>query len=384
MDADVIVVGLGSMGSQALWRLARRGSRAIGFDRFAPPHTLGSHHGGSRIIRTAYYEAPEYVPLARRSFELWRELEAESGRDLLTMTRGLHIGPPTSPEFAGALLSARQHGIEHELLDPGDMLRRFPEHVLGDDEMAMLEHDAGYLLPEECIRAGLDRAGALGAGVHLDTPVTAIEATREGVTVQAGGRRWRARRAIVAAGAWNASLEVPGLDVRLRVERQSQAWFRALQPQMHHPSRSPVFVRHVGHGEMPGTDFAYGFPSLDGETVKVGVAEDGGAINPDSSDRTPLPADSVAVSDFVRRTMPGLDPEPIRVAICLQEFTADHHFLVGQVPATPAIIALMGFSGHGFKFASAIGEAAADFAIDGGTRLPVAHLAAERFLAARS
>lgn len=384
MDADVIVVGLGSMGSQALWRLARRGVRAIGFDRFRPPHALGSHHGGSRIIRTAYYEAPDYVPLAGRSFELWRELEAESGTDLLTMTRGLHIGPPDSPEFAGALSSSQQHGLEHEVLDRDAMLRRFPQHLLADDDRALLEREAGFVRPEACIAAALQRAASLGAQVHLDAQVTTVEASSGGVMVHASGKRWNARRAIVAAGAWNSALGVPGMDLPLRVVRQSQAWFRAVRPELHHPTLAPVFVRNIGRREQPGPEFAYGFPSIDGETVKVGVAEDHGTVDPDTVDRRPLPADSTAVSAFVQRTMPGLDPEPVRVAVCLQEFSSDHHFIVGPLPAAPAIVALMGFSGHGFKFASAIGEAAAGFAVDGGTDLPVAHLAAGRFLGVRS
>lgn len=380
MDADVIVVGLGSMGSQALWRLARRGASAIGFDRFRPPHLLGSHHGGSRIIRTAYYEAPEYVPLAKLSFQLWRELAAESADDLLTLTRGLHMGKPDSPEFAGALLSVQQHRLEHEVLDRDEVRRRFPQHVLAEGEQALLENEAGFLRPERCIEAALQRATALGAVVHVDTQVSTVEDNGSSVTVHAGGRPWRARRAIVAAGPWNSALNVPGLEVPFRVVRQSQAWFRALQPELHHPSVAPVFVRNIGHGQQPGTDFAYGFPSIDGETVKVGVAVDLGTVDPDVVDRTPRQDDSTAVSAFVERTMPSLDPQPVRVAICLQEFSPDHHFVVGPLPAAPAIVALMGFSGHGFKFASAIGEAAADFAVDGGTDLPVSHLAADRFL----
>ncbi|MDQ6692614.1 MAG: N-methyl-L-tryptophan oxidase [Candidatus Dormibacteraeota bacterium] len=379
MDAEVIVVGLGSMGSQALWRLARRGVRAIGFDRFDPPHILGSHHGGSRIIRTAYYEAPEYVPLARASFEIWRELEVESATQLLTMTRGLNMGRPDSPEFAGALLSVKQHGLEHEILDAAAMRRRFPQHLLADGELALLEVSAGYVLPEKCIAAALRCAGGLGADVHINTPVTAVESTDGGVTVHADGLRWSARRAIVAAGPWNSSLTIPGWEVPLRVVRQSQAWFRALAPEMHHPSVAPVFVRNIGHGEQPGADFAYGFPSIDAATVKVGVAADLGAVDPDTADRTPSVADSTAVSGFVERTMPSLDPRPVRVAICLQEFSPDHQFIVGPLPSAPAIIALMGFSGHGFKFASAIGEAAAAFAVEGATDLPISHLAASRF-----
>jgi sarcosine oxidase len=220
--------------------------------------------------------------------------------------------------------------------------------------------------------------------VHLDAPVEAVEPDGGGVRVQAAGRTWQAPRAIVAAGAWNTKLGIPGLDVRFRVVRQSQAWFRCGHPAQHAPAVSPVFVRHIARGPHPGTDFAYGFPSLDGETVKVGVMEDHGAIDPDTIDRTPQPADSTAVSEFVRRTMPDLDPEPARAAICLQEFSPDHHFVVGPLPAQPAVVALMGFSGHGFKFASAIGEAAAGFAAEGGTDLAVGHLAPGRFQGARS
>jgi sarcosine oxidase len=379
MDADVLVVGLGSMGSMALWRLAARGVKAVGFDRFHPPHTMGSHHGGSRIIRTAYYEGPGYVPLARRSFELWRELARASGHDLLTMTGGLHTGPPDSPEFAGALLSAREHGVAHEVLDAAEVGRRFPQHALRPEELGLLEEEAGYLVPELAIEAALERASALGAEAHFDAPVEAVEPATGGVSVRAGGRTWRAPHAVVATGAWNSKLNLPGLGVPLRVVRQSQAWFRAGRPALHHPSRAPIFVRHVG-AMVPGTEFAYGFPSLDGRTVKVGVFEtEEPVVDPDTVDRTPVPDDWDAVASFVRAAMPDLDPEPERVAVCLQEFTPDSHFVVGPLREAPAITALVGFSGHGFKFASALGEAAADFATEGRTQLAVGHLAAARF-----
>ncbi len=384
MDADVLVVGLGSMGSMALWRLAERGIKVTGFDRFRPPHTMGSHHGGSRIIRTAYYEGAGYVPLARRSFELWRELARESGRRLLVMTGGLHMGPPDSPEFSGALLSAREHGVAHEVLDAASVRRRFPQHALREEEVGLLEDEAGYLLPETAIAAALERAASLGAEAQFDTPVEAVETVAGGVAVRAGGRIWRARHAVVAAGAWNSKLRLPGLGVELKVVRQAQAWFRAGRPAIHHPTLAPVFVRHVGR-MVPGTEFAYGFPSLDGRTVKVGVFEtDEPVVDPDQVDRTPTAADTAAVSAFVKAGMPDLDPEPERAAVCLQEFSPDHHFVVEPLPDAPAITALVGFSGHGFKFASALGEAAADFATQGGTELAVGHLSAARFAAARN
>ncbi|MEP7104486.1 MAG: N-methyl-L-tryptophan oxidase [Chloroflexota bacterium] len=383
MDADVLVVGLGTMGSMALWRLAGRGVKVAGFDRFRPPHTMGSHHGGSRIIRTAYYEGAGYVPLARRSFELWRQLAQESGRDLLVMTGGLHMGPPDSPEFAGALSSAREHGVGHQVLDAGAVRRRFPQHALRPNELGLLEDEAGYLVPEVAIAAALARAAELGAEAHFDTPVEAVEAVAGGVAVRAGGRTWRARHAVVAAGAWNSKLRLPGLGVKLRVVRQSQAWFRAAHPALHHPSHAPVFTRHVGP-MVPGTEFAYGFPSLDGRTVKVGVFETvEPVVDPDTVDRTPTPADTAAVSAFVKAGMPDLDPVSEHAAVCLQEFSPDHHFVVEPLREAPSITALVGFSGHGFKFASALGEAAADFATHGGTDLPVGHLSAARFAAGR-
>jgi sarcosine oxidase len=384
MKADVLVVGLGSMGSMALWRLAGRGVKVAGFDRFRPPHVMGSHHGGSRIIRTAYYEGAGYVPLARRSFDLWRQLARESDRELLFMTGGLHMGPPDSPEFKGALLSAREHGVEHEVLDAAAVRRRFPQHALRDEELGLLEEEAGYLLPETAIAAALERAAALGAETHFDTPVDAVEPVAGGVLVRAGGRTWRARHAVVAAGAWNSKLHLPGLGVELKVFRQTQAWFRAGRPAIHHPSLAPVFIRHVGP-MVPGTELAYGFPSIDGHTVKVGVFEfEEPVVDPDTVDRTPTAADTAAVSAFVRAGMPDLDPEPERAAVCLQEYSPDHHFVVEPLRDAPAITVLVGFSGHGFKFASALGEAAADFATQGGTELAVGHLSSTRFAAGRT
>jgi sarcosine oxidase len=295
------------------------------------------------------------------------------------MTGGLHMGPPDSPAFAGALLSAREHGVAHEVLDAAEVGRRFPQHALRPGELGLLEDEAGYLLPENCIAAALKLAAALGAATHFDSPVEEVEAIAGGVCVRAGGRTWRARHAVVATGAWNAKLDLPGLGVPLKVVRQSQAWFRTRRPALHHPALAPVFVRHVGE-MVPGTEFAYGFPSLDGRTVKVGVFDaEEEVVDPDTVDRTPLPADWASVSNFVRAAMPDLDPEPERVAVCLQEFTPDSHFVVGPLAEAPAITALVGFSGHGFKFASALGEAAADFATRGGTDLAVGHLDAARF-----
>ena len=373
-DADVLVVGLGAMGSMALWRLARRGARVVGFDRFEPPHALGSSHGESRIIRTAYYEGPGYVPLVREAFGLWRELEAESGDTILTMTGALMIGSPSSDVVAGALASAKEHGLEHEVLDGTQVGRRFARHRLVDDEVAVYEEAAGFVRPEAGIAAALGRARALGAGIVTGLPVEHVEPKAGGVQVRAAGRTWRGRHAVVCAGAWNSAGLVDGLDMKLEVTRQCMVWFRPRTPALHSPEAAPVFVHDIGGS--PAL-FGYGFPSVDGETVKVGVSARTAPQNPDTIDRAINKADLDTAAGYVRTALPDLDPTPVRAVVCLQENSPDRHFVVGAV--APGITVLAGFSGHGFKFAPVIGDIAADLALEGTTSRSIEPFSPQRF-----
>ena len=373
-DADVLVVGLGAMGSMALWRLARRGARVVGFDRFEPPHALGSSHGESRIIRTAYYEGPGYVPLVREAFGLWRELEAESGDTILTMTGALMIGSPSSDVVAGALASAKEHGLEHEVLDGTQVGRRFARHRLVDDEVAVYEEAAGFVRPEAGIAAALGRARALGAGIVTGLPVEHVEPIAGGVQVRAAGRTWRGRHAVVCAGAWNSAGLVDGLDMKLEVTRQCMVWFRPRTPALHSPEVAPVFVHDIGGS--PAL-FGYGFPSVDGETVKVGVSARTAPQNPDTIDRAINKADLDTAAGYVRTALPDLDPTPVRAVVCLQENSPDRHFVVGAV--APGITVLAGFSGHGFKFAPVIGDIAADLALEGTTSRSIEPFSPQRF-----
>ena len=373
-DADVLVVGLGAMGSMALWRLARRGARVVGFDRFEPPHALGSSHGESRIIRTAYYEGPGYVPLVREAFGLWRELEAESGDTILTMTGALMIGSPSSDVVAGALASAKEHGLEHEVLDGTQVGRRFARHRLVDDEVAVYEEAAGFVRPEAGIAAALGRARALGAGIVTGLPVEHVEPKAGGVQVRAAGRTWQGRHAVVCAGAWNSAGLVDGLDMKLEVTRQCMVWFRPRTPALHSPEAAPVFVHDIGGS--PAL-FGYGFPSVDGETVKVGVSARTAPQNPDTIDRAINKADLDTAAGYVRTALPDLDPTPVRAVVCLQENSPDRHFVVGAV--APGITVLAGFSGHGFKFAPVIGDIAADLALEGTTSRSIEPFSPQRF-----
>ncbi len=369
MDADVAVVGLGGMGSMAAWRLAARGARVVGFDRYDPPHTMGSSHGQSRIIRSAYYEGPGYVPLVREAFELWRALERESGESILTMTGALMIGPPDSELVSGSLLSAREWGLEHEVLQPADVHRRFPRYRLRDDEIAVYDIAAGFVRPEKAVAAALGRARALGAAIHTNTAVESVEPG----AVHAGGKAWRVDHVITCTGAWNATGLLPALDMPLEVTRQCMVWFRPRTPSLHTPEAAPVFV----HGTSGDAIHAYGFPSVDAETVKVGVSDDDTPQHPDAIDRVVHPADTDPAVRYVGGALPDLDPEPVRSVICLQENSPDRHFVVGLLE--PGITVLAGFSGHGFKFAPVIGDIGADLALVGHTARPIEQFEPHRF-----
>jgi sarcosine oxidase len=368
----VIVLGAGTMGSMALWRLARRGASVLGLEQFAPGHDRGSGHGESRMIRTAYFEGPEYVPLVQAAFPLWRELEAEAGVELLTVTGALMIGRPAGELVSGALRSAREHGLACEVLGPADAAARFPQHRLAPGEVALWEEAAGVLRPERAIRAAAERAVALGARLVTGTRAEAVEVDEGGsVTVRAGGAAYRAPQLVVCAGPWLGGL-LPGLGLPLSVERQVMTWFPARDAALFAPERFPPFIR-----EREGP-FGYGLPALDGATVKVAFHHGGGRADPDALDREVAEAELAPVAAFVAETLPDLVPRPARAVVCMYTNTPDEHFVVGA-PGLPGVTVLGGFSGHGFKFAPVLGEIAADLALDGRTAHPVDGFSPLRF-----
>lgn len=371
MDAEVIVIGCGTMGSFALWRLASRGIKALGIEQFEPGHDRGSGHGESRIIRTASFEGSGYVPLVRSAFALWRKLEEETGASLLTMTGGLMIGRSDSPLIEGTLRSFRGHGLAHEVLQAGELSERYPQHVLRDSEVAVYEEEAGVLRPERAIETAARRAEDLGAKLLRNTKVKRLRETSDGVEVEAGGRTYRARRAIVAAGAWTAKLL--DADLPLAVERQVLAWFPAEDPDLFAPERFPICIH-----QQDGYEW-YVFPSLDGATVKAAVHHHGRAADPDNLDRKVRREDVEPVSRLVQNSIPGLRQPAVRAQVCMYTNTPDEHFLVGLVPGHKRVVALSGFSGHGFKFAPVMGEIAADLSMLGETKHPIEQLSMERF-----
>jgi sarcosine oxidase len=359
--ADVAVIGLGAMGALSAWRLAARGARVLGFEQFRPGHDRGSSHGDTRIFRTAYFEGPEYVPLLERAYPLWRQLEEESGADLLTMTGALAIGPLDGELVAGVRASARENRLPHRLLDRSEMDRLYPQHRLAAGDVAVLDEQAGFLRPERSIAAAAARAESLGARLLAETKVIALEASNGGVVIETSRGRFAAERALVAAGAWTAKL-LPQLSLPLEVERQVLAWLAIDDPASFAPARFPVFIREVAGGR-----FRYGFPTTDGRSIKLAVHHEGSDADPDSVDREVGDVDLLPIRDFARDHLRGLTGEVVDTRVCLYTNAPDDRFIATSPAEVPGVTVLSACSGHGFKFASVMGELMADLILDART-----------------
>jgi sarcosine oxidase len=355
---DVAIAGLGAMGSAAAWHLATRGQRVIGFDRFHPPHAMGSSTGRSRIIREAYWESPAYVLLVRRAYELWAELEAASFRTLLRATGGLVIGPENGALVSGAIQSARLHNVPYEELTAAEIRRRFPALQPDDSLVGVLEPRAGVLAPEGAIEAMLAEAARYGAELRYDEPILSWEPAGDGVVVRTAAGEYAARRLVLAAGAWMAG-GLTGLRLPLTVQRQVMFW---VQPsgdrRIFQPALLPVWLWETREGPL-----WYGFPDL-GDGPKVARHHGGDTTTAEALDRTVTEADSAPVVSFLKSAIPGLNGPVTDARVCMYTNTPDEHFLLDRHPDCPAVLIASPCSGHGFKFAPTIGEILADLAMD--------------------
>jgi sarcosine oxidase len=367
-----IVVGLGAMGAATLVALARRGVRALGIDRFSPPHARGSSHGDTRITRLAIGEGVHYTPLAQRSHALWRELERETGASLLAQVGGLFISSARKSAmlhvpgfFDNTVAAARHYGIAHEILDATAIRRRFPIFNVADDEYGYFERDAGYLRPETCIAAELAVAEQRGAAILRDEPVAAIDFASDGVTVATARGRYAAERLVLAAGAWLPTLAASNLARHFRIYRQRMIWFEIDgDAALFRPGTCPVFIWELKQG----TQGIYGFPAIDGPRggVKIATEQFTTETTADTAE-TPLDADEVAafhaeeIGPFVR----GIAARCVRVESCLYTVTSDFGFVIDVHPESDRVLIVSACSGHGFKHSPAIGEAAAAWADEG-------------------
>ncbi len=375
-DADVIVIGLGAAGGAAAWQCARRGARVLGFDRWAPPHALGASFGRTRIIREAYFEHPLYVPLIRRAYELWHELERESGRRILVTTGGAMIGPPEGVLVSGALASARAHGIAHELLEAPAFESRHPGYQLEPGWVALIEERGGLLVPEACIESFHAGARERGAVLRAGEPVRAWRADGAGVVVETERGRYSADRLIIAAGAWLPRL-VPELAAGLQTERQVLLWFEPRRERARYDAaHSPIALWEYA----PDRIFAT-FPDL-GDGLKAGIHHGGPACDPETLERVTTSADESAARALLARVAPDANGRLLDGCVCMYTNSPDHHFVIDRHPVHEQVVFASACSGHGFKFASATGELLAELALTGRTRFDLAPFRADRLLRA--
>lgn len=366
MDADVGVVGVGTMGSMCLWQLARRGINAVGFEQFAPGHDRSAAGGETRIFRTAYREGSQYLPLLLDAQAEWRHLELESGRQLLNLCGGLMIGDPTASHMVNVMQCVADANLPHEVLDRHQAATRYPQHLLHGDEIAVLDQQAGFLRPEYAVASAARCAQSLGARVLTDCHVTAVEPDRDAVRIVTPDRTYTVGTAVVTAGPWAGMFtRSPGVEAR----RLIMTWFPAVDPDLFSPTRFPIFVRQDQDFDISG------IPTVEGTMVKVALNTDYGSVaDPSRLDRNIGHEELRKVSDAVRRFFSGLVPVPCRVSTYVEGYTADGHGVVGVLPEAPNVIVGYGFSGHGFKMSPTFGKVLAELATEGTSSLPIGHL----------
>ncbi len=374
---DVIVIGTGGVGSSAALHLAERGCRVLGLDRFPPGHDQGSSHGETRVIRQAYFEHPDYVPILREAYALWDQLEQHTGQALFRRVGLLEVGPADGIVVPGVLRSAEAYGLDIERWTPEEVTRRFPAFCLPDEASVVFEKNAGFLMVEDCVKAHCELAERHGATLRHGVEVREIRAAASHVEVVTSTGTERAERVAVAAGAWSARI-LAELGLPLRVRRKHLHWLAAPSNAYQCEAGYPAYFFEIGR------DFFYGFPQLNRLNQGVKVAEHTGGVDivdPLQDDKRVDPLDRQRIAQFVARHLPEVDSTTwLRHAVCYYTLTPDEHFIVDTVPGSAGRIAFVaGLSGHGFKFTSALGKILSELALDGATASPIEFLRLRRF-----
>lgn len=370
---DVIVVGLGAIGSGTAYQLARRGHRVLGIDRFRPPHVYGSSHGHSRVIRQAYHEDARYIPYVLRTYDGWRELEQLVGKELLINTGIVLMGPPESELIQGAQRSADQHGLLYELLDNDAIRQRWPALRADAGMCGVWEPTGGILNVEACIQALLEVASESGAIFRFDEPVESWSADDKAVTVQTAGGTYTAAKLVISAGPWCARL-LTDLKLPLWVERQVQLWFETTStPEVFAPERCPI----ASWQYRMDSNF-YAFPDL-GHGVKVARHHGGRPTDPDAVGRDVDDDDITGVRELLQQFLPNANGPLKAHDVCLYTNTPDLHFIIDFHPDHPNVVIAGGFSGHGFKFAPVVGESVAQLLSGEATDTVLSMFRLERF-----
>lgn len=369
---DTIVIGTGGVGSSALYHLASRGQRALGLDQHPPGHRFGSSHGETRVIRQAYFEHPDYVPLLLRAYELWRELEEQTDEQLLVQTGLLQIGQPDGVVLKGVLAAAEEHRLSVQSLTQTQVHERYPQFQLAPGEVGVFESTAGYLLVEKCVKAHLSAATAAGAKWQQQH-VTDWSHHGGKFHVETTSTSFTADRLIVSAGPWVSDVVKEFRHTHLL--RKHQHWFAlpSASANTYRCPSFPIFLAETADG------IFYGFPTLDETSLKVAEHGGGTPIDAPISEKSgPDTEDRSRVATFVRSYLPEFSGDTVRHEPCYYTMTSDEHFLVGALPDQHGLLIAAGLSGHGFKFTSVLGQVLADLAIDGSTQLPIDFLSPSR------
>jgi sarcosine oxidase len=372
---DVIVAGVGGHGSAAVMELARRGARVLGLERSSIPNERGSSHGVNRIIRLAYAEDPRYVPLLRRAYERWRDLERAAGEQLLWITGGIDAGAPGSEHVRGALQSARVHDLEHEVLSAAELHRRFPGYALPDEMIAMYQPEGGFVASERAIVAHVNQALAHGAEILAHEPITGWHASDDGVEVETERGRYAARQLVVTAGAWVGKV-APELAPLFVPQRQVLIWTQPTVPAEFALGSFPVFILDSPEG------LFYGFPVFGIPGFKIGLYHHlHETIDPDLFDRDAFTTrDEEVLRAGISRYFPDANGPTLSLASCIFTNTVDEHFVIDRLPGAPPVLIVSPCSGHGYKFTSVIGEIVADLVLDGGSRFDLSMFGLSRLL----
>ena len=372
-EFDCIVIGVGAMGSATLYNLAKRGRRVLGLEQFDIPHAEGSSHGVNRIIRLAYYEHPSYVPLLRRAYELWSEIESIAGEQLIYKTGSIDTAPAGHEVFEGSLESCLLHDIPHRVLNHAQINEQFPGYQLPVGHMGILQQDGGFVLSERSIVAYANAAMSEGAEIHAREVVSGWEPDRGGVRVFTDRGEYTAERLIITAGAWSSGL-IPILEGLAVPERQVLAWLQPIDGSLYTPEVFPVFNAYFDEGRY------YGFPVFGIPGFKVGryhhLEE---IIDLDSAIKTVNGEDEALLRSAVEKYFPKANGTTMTLKTCMFTNTPDEHFIVDSLPGNTQVVVAAGFSGHGFKFASVIGEILSDLAIKGETEHDIDLLKIDRF-----
>lgn len=373
MHYDAIVIGTGGVGSAALYHLSRAGAKAIGLDRFPPGHDQGSSHGQTRIIRQAYHEHPNYVPLLLRAYELWHELEAEAQQQLYHQTGILFSGPPEGEVIRGVLRAAAEHNLKVDALTVGEARARWPGFQFRDHFRQVLEERAGYLLVEDCVRAHISAAERHGAIMKSGVTVRDWKVDGGSVVVQTDDEQFTADRLVVTSGAWATDL-LASLGVPFQVRRKPLFWYRTDDPRYDAAAGFPCFFFESESGQF------YGFPKLDDRGIKSAEHTGGDVVSdPLKVDRSLHLADQQHIEARLAEFLPGVSKDCQLHAVCMYTMSPDEHFIVGLHPDHPQVAFTAGLSGHGFKFTSVLGETMAQLALTGKTPHPIEFLSPNRF-----